>query len=54
MVKVYLGLGSNLGRREENIRLALSLIGEMGLGRVRRVSELIETDPVGGPAGQPA
>ena len=53
MVKVYLGLGSNLGRREENIRLALSLIGELGIGRIRRVSELIETDPVGGPAGQP-
>ena len=44
--KLYLGLGSNLGNREENIRRALALIDER-VGSVYRVSSLIETDPVG-------
>ena len=43
--KLYLGLGSNLGNREENIRRALALIDER-VGSVYRVSSLIETDPV--------
>ena len=44
--KVYLGLGSNLGDREENIRKAISLIGER-VGLVIRQSSLIETEPWG-------
>ena len=44
--KVFLGLGSNLGDREENIRKAISLIGEM-VGLVIRQSSLIETEPWG-------
>ena len=44
--KLYLGLGSNLGNREENIRRALALIDER-VGSVYRVSSYIETDPVG-------
>ena len=44
--KLYLGLGSNLGNREENIRRALALIDER-VGSVYRVSSPIETDPVG-------
>ena len=44
--KLYLGLGSNLGNREENIRRALALIDER-VGSVYRVSSLIETAPVG-------
>ena len=44
--KLYLGLGSNLGNREENIRRALALIDER-VGSVYRVSSLMETDPVG-------
>ena len=44
--KVYLGLGSNLGDREEIIRKAISLIGER-VGLVIRQSSLIETEPWG-------
>lgn len=42
----YLGLGSNLGDREANIRKAISLIGEK-VGLVLRQSSLIETEPWG-------
>jgi len=52
MPTVYLGLGANLGDREANIRRALELLAERGVG-VRVVSALIETEPVGGPRGQP-
>ncbi|MBP5715160.1 MAG: 2-amino-4-hydroxy-6-hydroxymethyldihydropteridine diphosphokinase [Prevotella sp.] len=43
---VYLGLGSNLGDREANIRKAIALIGE-NIGLVIRQSSLIETEPWG-------
>ncbi|MBQ7419334.1 MAG: 2-amino-4-hydroxy-6-hydroxymethyldihydropteridine diphosphokinase [Prevotella sp.] len=43
---VYLGLGSNLGDREENIRQAVSLIQER-IGKVVRQSSMIETEPWG-------
>ena len=41
---VYLSLGSNLGDREENLRLALERLRE--LGELRAVSDLYETEPV--------
>ena len=41
-----MGLGSNLGNREENIRIAILLIGER-VGTVLRQSSLIETEPWG-------
>jgi 2-amino-4-hydroxy-6-hydroxymethyldihydropteridine diphosphokinase len=41
----YIGLGSNLGDREKNVRRALALI-QRDLGPVRS-STLYETDPVG-------
>jgi 2-amino-4-hydroxy-6-hydroxymethyldihydropteridine diphosphokinase len=44
----YLGLGSNLGDRLENLRRAVGLLGHRGL-RVLRSSRVYETDPVGGP-----
>jgi 2-amino-4-hydroxy-6-hydroxymethyldihydropteridine diphosphokinase len=42
---VYLSLGSNLGDRAENLRLALEKLGD--LGTVQAVSALYETEPVG-------
>jgi 2-amino-4-hydroxy-6-hydroxymethyldihydropteridine diphosphokinase len=44
--QVYLGLGSNLGDREENIRKAIALIGDR-VGLVIRQSSLVETEPWG-------
>lgn len=43
---VYLGLGSNLGDKEENIRKAIELIG-LRVGLVARQSSLITTEPWG-------
>jgi 2-amino-4-hydroxy-6-hydroxymethyldihydropteridine diphosphokinase len=40
----YIGLGTNLGDREENIRTALALLEEVG---TVRASSIRETDPVG-------
>lgn len=45
MATVYLGLGSNLGNREANLRMALR--GLTRLARVKAVSSLYETDPIG-------
>ncbi|HEX6489840.1 MAG TPA: 2-amino-4-hydroxy-6-hydroxymethyldihydropteridine diphosphokinase [Gaiellaceae bacterium] len=44
----YIGLGSNLGRREETIARALELLeGDSSATRVVAVSSLRETDPLG-------
>ena len=43
MHRVYLGLGSNIGDREEHIRKAIAQIGEK-VGLVIRQSSLIETE----------
>lgn len=48
----YIGLGSNLGDRADTIRRALALLAEHPAVHVMRVSELIETEPTGGPANQ--
>ncbi len=45
----YVALGSNLGDRESYLRL-----GVLGLGHVTAMSDVYETDPVGGPEGQGA
>jgi len=42
---VYLGLGSNLGDRETNLKKALELLGQRM--RVGKVSSVYETEPVG-------
>lgn len=52
MASVCLGLGSNLGNREANLRTALR--GLTRMGRVEAVSALYESEPVGGPSQQPA
>ncbi len=46
MHKLYLGLGSNLGDRRALLDEALRLIAEQ-VGRVERVSGMIETEPWG-------
>jgi 2-amino-4-hydroxy-6-hydroxymethyldihydropteridine diphosphokinase len=48
----YLGLGSNVGDREEHLRAALRLLGEHGV-EVEAVSSLYETEPVGEFLDQP-
>ncbi|MHC4391531.1 MAG: 2-amino-4-hydroxy-6-hydroxymethyldihydropteridine diphosphokinase [Planctomycetota bacterium] len=49
----YVALGSNLGDRKSTIEQAVALIGQLPGTRVTRRSALIETEPVGGPGGQP-
>ena len=44
---VYLGVGSNLGDRMENINNARAMINETELSRVTRVSKIYETEPYG-------
>jgi 2-amino-4-hydroxy-6-hydroxymethyldihydropteridine diphosphokinase len=43
----YIGLGANLGDREETIRTAVSLLGERGGVTVVAMSPLRDTAPVG-------
>ena len=47
MTRAYVGLGANLGSREETLRRALELLGDADGVEVVAVSELRETDPVG-------
>lgn len=47
MALVYVGLGSNLGDREDTIRRALERLAADGRIEVVAVSTLRETDPVG-------
>lgn len=53
MVTCYLGIGSNLGNRKRQIKSAIVKINSLKNTRVLKVSKIIETDPVGGPCGQP-
>jgi 2-amino-4-hydroxy-6-hydroxymethyldihydropteridine diphosphokinase len=46
MKKVFLGLGSDLGDREENLKLAIETIGASA-GIVTGISPVYETEPVG-------
>lgn len=52
MTTAYIGLGSNLGDREDFIHKALKILAETKDIEVARVSDLIETTPLGG-ASQP-
>ena len=45
---VFLGLGSNLGDREDNLARAIHALGQRGFEVTRR-SSLYATEPVGGP-----
>ena len=53
MATVYLGLGANLGDRRRNLSAALDALRAHPAIRVETVSAFIDTDPVGGPPGQP-
>jgi len=53
-ITAFLGLGSNVGAREKNIATALNSLETTRGISVSKVSSLYETDPVGGPADQPA
>ena len=43
----YLGFGSNLGERRENIAKGLAMLRESGKIEITKVSSLYETEPVG-------
>ena len=47
MTFAYVGIGANLGPREETLRRAVELLGHADGVEVVGVSELRETDPVG-------
>jgi 2-amino-4-hydroxy-6-hydroxymethyldihydropteridine diphosphokinase len=47
LVTVYLGLGSNMGDRKENLDKALDILGQRL--RMDEVSPVYETEPVGSP-----
>lgn len=49
MVVCYLGLGSNLGNRRENIKKALYYLAKTKGITIEKFSRIYETDPVGGP-----
>ncbi len=53
MIICYLGIGSNLGDRRKNIRLAIKKINALEDTEVIKSSKIIETKAVGGPPGQP-
>jgi 2-amino-4-hydroxy-6-hydroxymethyldihydropteridine diphosphokinase len=47
MTTAYIGLGSNLGEREKSIQNAVKMLAEAGNIEVVRLSEVIETAPLG-------
>jgi len=49
MVAVFVGIGSNLGRRRVNIKNALSYLNGIDGIQIEKVSTLIKTKPLGGP-----
>jgi 2-amino-4-hydroxy-6-hydroxymethyldihydropteridine diphosphokinase len=53
MVLCYIGLGSNLGDRQNNINTAVRKMKSLERTKVYKVSKIIETSPVGGPAQGP-
>jgi 2-amino-4-hydroxy-6-hydroxymethyldihydropteridine diphosphokinase len=46
-MKVYIGLGSNLGEREAQIRMALDDLARLPSSRLTRASSLYDSEPVG-------
>lgn len=52
-VTSYLGVGSNLGKRIDNIKESIRLLESMPRINVKAVSDLYETPACGGPKNQP-
>jgi len=52
MATVYLALGSNMGQRARHIMQGYIEINELPGTKVKRVSQIIETPPAGGPPEQ--
>ena len=52
LITAYIGLGSNLGDRKTSIERALKMLGDTDTVQVARVSDIVETPPLGG-ADQP-
>jgi len=50
MVVCYLGIGSNLGNRRNNIKKALDYLAKTKGIKIEKASRIYETEPVGGPA----
>ena len=50
MARAFIGLGSNLGDRRALLKAAVASLAECG--DVAAVSDVYETEPVGGPGGQ--
>ncbi len=46
-MKAYLGIGTNIGDRKENLQNAISSLNLLPLTSVTQVSNVYETDPVG-------
>lgn len=46
MPKVFLGLGTNIGDRKENLQKALNEIEELGI-KILKQSSIYETEPIG-------
>jgi 2-amino-4-hydroxy-6-hydroxymethyldihydropteridine diphosphokinase len=49
LVHAYIAIGSNVGDRQQNIAAAIERLDQTQGVRVRKVSSLHETEPVGGP-----
>ncbi|MFH1664743.1 MAG: 2-amino-4-hydroxy-6-hydroxymethyldihydropteridine diphosphokinase [Candidatus Omnitrophota bacterium] len=49
MVTAYLGIGSNIGDRDENFRAALRHLESTGRIKIKKSSRFYHTKPVGGP-----
>jgi 2-amino-4-hydroxy-6-hydroxymethyldihydropteridine diphosphokinase len=47
MITAFLGLGSNLGDKVDNINLAIKMLSDSDKIRVKGVSSLYQTEPVG-------
>ncbi len=52
MVICYLGVGSNLGNRRKNIKLAIKKINALEDTRIVKESKRFDSLPIGGPCGQ--